>query len=100
MPRAPRSRYIAAVILDGHNLAEIARHHVSEDEVEQLLFNRKLTMPNPRGPDGSMLLIGETDGGRILTVALSPVDDAGTWRPATSFDATRHQKTFFQRYAR
>jgi hypothetical protein len=28
-----------------------------------------------------VLLIGETDGGRLLTVPIAPTDDPTTWRP-------------------
>lgn len=93
-------QHVAALILDEHNLAEIARHHVSRAEVEQLVFNRHITAPNPRGGRGSILLIGETNGGRTLTVPLAPTDDDGTWRPATAFDSSRNQRTLFRRHAR
>jgi hypothetical protein len=88
---------IAALILDRHNLAEMARHGVSADEVEQLLWNRNVVAANPRGEPGSVLLIGATNGGRLLTVPLARTDDPTTWRPATAFDASRHQRALFDR---
>jgi len=93
-------RRVSVLILDEHNLAEMARHGVSAAEVVQVIANRHITAPNPRGEEGSILLIGETDGGRVLTVPLAPTDDPGTWRPATAFDASRHQRTIFHRRAR
>jgi hypothetical protein len=88
---------VSALITDEHNGAEMARHNVSEGEVDQLVWNRNVVVPNPRGKPGSVLLIGETDGGRLLTAPLVPTDDPTTWRPATAFDASRHQCSLFDR---
>ena len=89
-------RRISALILDEHNLAEIARHGVSGAEVLQVIWNCHLTARNPRGEPEGILLIGETDGGRVLTIPLAPTDDPSTWRPATAFDASRDQRSLFR----
>ena len=65
-----RRHHVAALILDEDNLAEMARHAVSAPELEQVISNRHITAPNPRGEAGSILLIGETNGGRVLTIPL------------------------------
>jgi hypothetical protein len=91
---------VSALILDVHNLAEIARHGVFAAEVVQVIANHHITAPNPRGEEGSILLIGESDGGRLLTIPLAPSDDPTTWRPATAFDSSRHQRTVFRRRVR
>ena len=91
---------VAVLALDESNLAEMARHGVTAAEVVQVLANRHVTAPNPRGPTGSILLIGETHGGRVLTGPLTPTDDPSAWRPATAFDASRHQSRIFRRRAR
>jgi hypothetical protein len=88
---------VSALIVDDHNAAEMARHGVTGDEVDSLVWNRSIVSHNPRGEPGSVLLIGETDGGRLLTVPIAPTDDPTTWRPATAFDATRHQRHLFDR---
>jgi hypothetical protein len=93
-------RRVSVLVLDEHNLAEMARHGVSAAEVVQVIGNRHITAPNPRGEPGSILLIGETDGGRLLTIPLAPTDDPTTWRPATAFVASRHQRTVFRRRTR
>lgn len=98
--RAIARHLIAALILDEDNLVEMDRHGVSKREVEQVVSNRHVTAANPRGELGSLLLIGETDGGRVLTVPLAPTEDPTTWRPATAFDASRHQRTIFRREVR
>jgi hypothetical protein len=88
---------VAALVVDESNLAEMARHGVSGAEVEQLVWNRNVIVLNPRGEPGSLLLIGETDGGRRLTAPLVPTDDPTTWRPATAFDASRYHRSLFDR---
>lgn len=93
-------RFIAALILDEHNLEEMGRHGVSKREVEQVISNRHITAANPRGEPGSILLKGETDGGRVLTIPLASSDDPTTWRPATAFDASADQRATFSRRTR
>ena len=88
---------VAELITDEHNLAEMARHGVARGEVDQLVWNRNVISENPRGETGSVLLIGETNGGRLLTVPLAPTDDPTTWRPATAYDASRHHRSLFDR---
>jgi hypothetical protein len=88
---------VADLIFDEHNEAEMARHRVVRYDVEQIKWNRKVISDNPRGEPGSVLLIGETDGGRLLTVPLAPTDDPTTWRPATAFDASRYHRSLFDR---
>jgi hypothetical protein len=88
---------VAELILDAYNRIEMARHGVTGEEAQQVPWNRNVTVPNPNGEAGSVLLVGETDGGRLLTVPLAPTDDPTTWRPATTFDASRHQRSLFDR---
>jgi len=88
---------VAELIFDEHNVAEMARHGVTRRDVDQLSWNRSIIAENPRGETGSVLLIGETNGGRLLTVPLAPTDDPTTWRPATAYDASRHHRALFDR---
>jgi hypothetical protein len=93
-------RRVSVLVLDEHNLAEMSRHAVAATEVVQVIANRHITAPNSRGEPGSILLIGETDGGRLLTIPLAPTDDPTAWRPATAFEASRHQRAVFRRRVR
>jgi hypothetical protein len=88
---------VADLIFDEYNEAEMARHGVVRVEVEQLKWNRRVFSANPRGEPGGVLLIGEMDGGRLLTVPLAPTIDSTTWRPATAFDAGRFHRALFDR---
>lgn len=91
---------VSDLIFDEHNEREMARHGVVRREVEQLKGNRNVVLRNPRGEGGNVLLVGETDGGRLLTVPLAPTDDPTLWRPATAFDAGRHHRALFDRRCR
>jgi hypothetical protein len=54
-------------------------------------------MPNPRA-EHRITLIGQTNGGRILAVALDPTPDPGTWRPVTGLPANQEERRLFTRY--
>jgi hypothetical protein len=88
---------VAELIFDEYNEAEMARHGVVRWEVDQIAWNRRGFYENWRGEHGSVLMIGETDAGRLLVVPLAPTDDPTTWRPATAFDASRHHRALFDR---
>jgi hypothetical protein len=88
---------VADLIFDDHNENEMARHGVVRYDVDEILWNRNVFYDNPRGEPGSILMIGETNGGRLLTVPLAPTDDPTTWRPATAFDASHHHRSLFDR---
>jgi len=62
------------------------------NEVRQLLANAHVTTGNPAGPDPASrgerrLLIGRTDGGRVLTVVIEATLDPTTWLPVTAWDS-------------
>lgn len=54
---------------DDVNINHLGERGVSDREVEQVLSERHVVMPNRRHP-GRMLLIGETHGGRTLVVSI------------------------------
>lgn len=76
---------------DELNASHVAEHNVTQLEVEQLLGNRHVTMPNRKYPD-RRLLVGETEGGRVLIVSIEPTRMSGTWRPITARDAEPEER--------
>jgi hypothetical protein len=54
---------------------------------------------NPVG-DERILVTGQTNTGRYLTVSLAPTNDAGTWRPITGWDATAAERGLFEHHTR
>jgi uncharacterized DUF497 family protein len=63
------------------------RHHVADLEVDQLLSNLNVLLPNKRKRARRRFLIGETHAGRVLVVVIEPTRLAGTWRPIAAWDA-------------
>jgi uncharacterized DUF497 family protein len=79
-------------------LAKLAARGLSQEDVEQVRDNRPVVVVNPRPRrKGSRLMIGPTDGGRVLTVVIDPhpYADAG-WFVATAWDATPAQLTTYR----
>jgi hypothetical protein len=88
--------YVDELEIDEYNTVEMARHGVTPREVRQVLNNAPRFFRNKRGHRATHIMIGPTDGGRMLTVPLTPTSIRGEWRPATAFDAGRGDRA---RYA-
>lgn len=78
--------------LDDENVAHIARHGITADEVEQITGNPYITARNRRGPANRIVMIGRTNGGRELTIVLEATRDDGVWRPVTGWVATATER--------
>jgi hypothetical protein len=78
--------------VDDWNEAEMARHGVEERDVRQVLAGNPVFVPNKKGHAASVIMIGETFGGRMLTVPLAETAVAGVWRPATAWDSSRGER--------
>ena len=74
--------------IDDWNAEEAARHGVSEREIRQVLDGEPVFLPNKRGHRASIIMIGPTYGGRMLTIPLAPTDIDEVWRPATAWDSS------------
>jgi uncharacterized DUF497 family protein len=85
---------------DDVNERHLAEHGIRPSEVRQTIGNRHITVPNPNAGAGRELLIGETNGGRILTISIEPTDDVGTWRPITGWSSTPEERKLFERNVR
>ena len=67
---------------------------ISENEVAQLPKNTHITTRNSsrRSNAGRRLLVGHTDGGRILTLVIEQTRDHGTWLVVTGWTATASER--------
>jgi hypothetical protein len=72
---------------DDDNEAEFGRHHFSADEILQVLDNAPVFFRNRKRHRTTLLMVGPTNGGRMLTVPLAAVPVEGVWRPATAWDS-------------
>jgi hypothetical protein len=72
-------------------LDKLGARGISAEEVEQLPRNHHVTARNPReraDPGKRILLIGHTDGGRLLTVVIQRTADPTTWLIVTGWSST------------
>jgi hypothetical protein len=71
---------------------------ISIDETQQLLDNRYVIVRNPRRGRSReqaiarRLIIGETDGGRTLTLVVERTQDLGRWLLITGWEATARER--------
>lgn len=76
---------------DDININHLGERGVTDAEVEQIISERHMLMPNRRHPH-RMLLVGNTHGGRTLVVSIEPTRHEGTWRPLTARDAEPEER--------
>jgi hypothetical protein len=92
---------IALLIINARGLAKLASRGISPSEVEQVRRNGPYVPanPHPRVPD-SRLMIGPTDGGRMLTLVIQPdANDPGAWHVMTGWPSTTRERNAYQRNA-
>ena len=64
---------IAVLLFSETTVAKLAGHAITPEEVRQVADGDRIVIANPRPRvAGSVLMIGPTHGGRIVTVALGP----------------------------
>jgi hypothetical protein len=79
---------VSQLIFTDAAIPKLGSRGISAAEAEQLLHNRSEVKPNPRrdrNPE-RIRLIGETNGGRRLTLALEPTHDPTTWLTVTGWE--------------
>lgn len=79
---------LKALVWDEWNLAHIARHEVTKDEVEQAVKRDALWSATYAN---RIRLIGQTTSGRLLTVILAPKDES-SYYPVTARPASRSER--------
>lgn len=90
-------RRVQCLVWDAGNEQHLLRHGIGADELVQLVGNRHIVVRDRKSDDPRKLLIGATDGGRIVTVVVEATDDKGTWRAVTAFPATKGQRAARER---
>lgn len=82
---------------DEGNESELARHHITAAEVEEVFADDPTWVPNRRRRSGDWKMIGDTSGGRLLTIVVRHDNDARLLRPITGWDATEGERTRYGR---
>ena len=78
---------IAVLLFSETTVAKLAVHAITPEEVRQVNDGDRVVIANPRPRvEGSVLMIGPTHGGRVLTVVLNPERvDPGAWHVRTAW---------------
>lgn len=84
--------HIKRLIWDEWNVAHIARHDVTPDEVEQMARGDVLVQT---GKKGRTALIGPTNSGRILRVILDP-EEKDIYYPVTAHTASKKDRSLYK----
>jgi hypothetical protein len=75
---------------------KLGARSISTAEAEQLPRNRHATVRNPRSRGGQegdrLLLIGHTDGGRVLTLVLERTIDPTSWLIVTGWESSASER--------
>ncbi len=82
---------------DDQTSEHLARHGVTVREVIRVLHNRHQVRRSRKGAS-RVTLTGETDGGRLLEIALDPSTEEGTRRLVTAFDAGAEARARFRQH--
>jgi uncharacterized protein len=81
------------LIWDDWNIAHIARHDVTKDEVEQACQSDYMVFD---GDKGRFLVIGTTETERVLAVVLDPEPEPGIYYPVTARSADRKERRLYK----
>ena len=74
------------LVLDSWNIAHIARHNVTQDEVEQVCHVDPIVQ---EGKKRRLLIVGLTDKGRMLAVILDKEEEKDVYYPVTAYNASK-----------
>lgn len=89
--------FLRKLVWDSWNVAHIARHEVTPNEVEEVCHGEYIVRQTY---DDRLLLIGPTLSGRILAVILDPTKKVGVYYPVTSRPASRKERGLYKNESR
>ena len=81
-------------------LAKLGARNISAEEAGQLPRNRHIIVRNPHAggePSSRRLMIGGTNGGRVLTLVIERTLDAATWLIVTGWSATDVERNLLEK---
>lgn len=87
------------VIVTDVALDKLGSRDISPEEAEQLLRNRHVTVRNPHeagNRSSRRLLVGRTDGGRLLTLVIEATVDPATWLVVTGWSSTEAERKLLE----
>ena len=76
---------IYAFLFDEENEEKLAAHGISPRQVDQILDDEFLVVPNRKARRAACLVIGRDWGGACIAVPVEPTHDPYLWRPITAW---------------
>lgn len=86
--------------IDDDNEGHLARHGITATEVAQVWLSAPVYAPNKKGLAATWLMLGDTAGGRALTVPVTVDPIRSLLRPVTGWDSTPGELTRWRPGAR
>jgi hypothetical protein len=85
---------VSELLITEAGVDKLGARGISVEEARQLPRNANITVRNPSdGPEGKRrLLIGHTDGGRIITLVIEQTVDPTTWLIITGWEAADNER--------
>lgn len=85
---------------DDDNSQKFGAHGLTDRQVDQILDNEFLVVPNRRSRRGSYLLLGTDNGGACIAVPIEPTAESGIWRPITAWPCKQAERIHLERAKR
>lgn len=87
---------IRVLLIDETAIEKLGARDISDGEARQVLQNDNAIGPNPRGSEERRLLVGVTDGGRVLTLVVEKTLEPGSWIVVTGWNSTKSQRKILE----
>ena len=84
------------LLINETGIEKLGARGISEREARQVLQNDNAIGPNPRGGEERRLLVGLTDGGRVLTLVVERTLEPGSWIVVTGWNSTKSQRKILE----
>jgi uncharacterized DUF497 family protein len=82
---------------DEINEAHVREHGLWDWEVDQVLSNEHVVVPNKRRRSRRLFLIGRTDGGQVVTVVIEKTRLPGTYRPVSARPSSKSERAVLEK---
>jgi hypothetical protein len=83
---------VNVLLIDEPATTKLGARSISAADARQLLHNPNATGPNPRGGEERRLLVGLTDGGRMLTLVIERTVDPTTWLVVNGWNSGKTER--------
>ncbi len=91
------SLHIDGFLFDDENVDKFNVHGLSDSNVDQILDNAFLVIPNRKNRRGYYLIIDRDNGGRCIAVPIEPTRDQSLWRPITAWPCKASEEARLRR---